>query len=560
MMNRSLLNLGLVVSLMTAFVSGCSESSSPPVQSPSPSPQPQQLVARLHWLGMKRLATESNATNFMAIWSAPESAKLEAQTLDKLSTAPWRLLQTATPLSNAPTALLRPLLDDLMQEESYVEVRAATNQPGELILAIRLDARRAALWQTNLPTILKSLLPTQSPDATPLTPSAEYRLQTSARSLALSRAGNWTLLSVSDLLLNAQESSMLANFRDRIQRNDTPIPTRATNYWLEAEMDALRFNEVAGLEWKLPASFPQISLTVTGDGQNVRTRGELNFNQPLPASLEPWRVPLNLTAEPLTGLTVMRSVTPLLERLGILSPDEAQGFPGQFLVWLRSGPPLQIYFAYPTPDATTAFHKLAVPVMDWVNSHSDPRRYGAIVRAPHSNELKWTGLSLCSPFLQAGTNGGNQYLQGGFGLTPPGKVRLPTELHDHITQATNLVYFDWDFTAETLPQWRYLDDVSRMIFDEAHASRLRAATTSIEWLLSNVTNLSHSVTEIRQSNATQLVLTRKSTLGLSAVELDILFNWIELPNFPSGMSTLWRTNPAPFVPVRLTTPRAIPAR
>ena len=68
----------------------------------------------------------------------------------------------------------------------------------------------------------------------------------------------------------------------------------------------------------------------------------------------------------------------------------------------------------------------------------------------------------------------------------------------------------------------------------------------MNWMLKNITNLSHSVTELRQLNPNQLELTRKSTLGLNAVELDILFNWIEMDDFPGGLSTLWKTNPAPF--------------
>jgi hypothetical protein len=91
--------------------------------------QPSTPSFRLHWLGKKRLSAESNATNFISIWNMTESLRLESQTLDKLSTAPWRLLTTITTLSNAPSALLRPLLNDLIQEESYVEVSASTNAP-----------------------------------------------------------------------------------------------------------------------------------------------------------------------------------------------------------------------------------------------------------------------------------------------------------------------------------------------------------------------------------------------------------------------------------------------
>ncbi|HEX5220535.1 MAG TPA: hypothetical protein VFZ59_13275 [Verrucomicrobiae bacterium] len=485
-----------------------------------------------HWLGKKRLGAEANATNFMAIWNKPESARLEVQTLDKLASAPWRLFKTPAALSNAPVGLLRPLLDDLVQAESYLEVHGATNQPGELVFAIRLDDARAALWQTNVPVILKSIV------------ASDFQL-------APVRVGGWTLLSWSDSK-KAQDTKLLAEFRARIQRDGAPYPGRATNYWVEASVDAPGLSEALRLGWKLPAAFPDIGLTMIGDGQNVRTRGEMNFPEPLP-ELSPWRVPLNLTAEPLTGLTAVRSLTPLLQRLGVLSPEQAAQFPDQFLIWLRAGPPLQVYFAFPSENATNAFWKLAPRISDWVNSHTDAKRYGSITLDTNLSELKWSGLTLCAPFLKSGTNdSGGQYIQGGFGLSAATNVRLPRELHDHINQGTNLLFFDWEFASETLPQWRYLDDVSRMIFDGSHASRLRGSTNTFNWLITNVTNLSHSVTDLRQTASNQLVLTRRSTLGVNAVELDILVNWIEMPDFPRGMSSLWRTNPAPLRFVRAT--------
>src|SRR5216684_3069118 len=117
------------------FAVGCKKSSpsdeprapqttaSPSTVDPQTSP-----VARIHWLGKKRIAAETNAAGFMKIWNLPESARLEAQTLDKLSLALART--NSSPITNSQSlvtnyaslltgasALLRPLLDDLVQEE-----------------------------------------------------------------------------------------------------------------------------------------------------------------------------------------------------------------------------------------------------------------------------------------------------------------------------------------------------------------------------------------------------------------------------------------------------------
>ena len=179
-------------------------------------PQPSTTPAfRLHWLGKKRLSAESNATNFISIWNMPESLRLESQTLDKLSTAPWRLLTTSVPLSNAPSALLRPLLDDLVQEEIYLEIEATTNNPTQAVFAIKLPPDRLALWQSNLPIILKSL--SAQPDVTlaqrkgeglgvrdsgevAVNPSADYQLSTKNHQLTLTHSGDWLVLSVSSTI------------------------------------------------------------------------------------------------------------------------------------------------------------------------------------------------------------------------------------------------------------------------------------------------------------------------------------------------------------------------
>ena len=51
----------------------------------SPPADTGNVVARIHWLGKKKLASDRTAARLMTIWNLPESANLEAQTLDKLA-------------------------------------------------------------------------------------------------------------------------------------------------------------------------------------------------------------------------------------------------------------------------------------------------------------------------------------------------------------------------------------------------------------------------------------------------------------------------------------------
>src|SRR6266568_1006927 len=80
-----------------------------------------ETMARVHWLGLKQISVDTNAAHFMSAWQLPQTAALTAQTLDKFSRWP------GGGATNAASQLLRPLLDDLVSSESYVELRAPTN-------------------------------------------------------------------------------------------------------------------------------------------------------------------------------------------------------------------------------------------------------------------------------------------------------------------------------------------------------------------------------------------------------------------------------------------------
>src|ERR1043166_2377263 len=198
------ISFGLLACVAAAMWGGCKKPE--PLAAPRAAPAA-DLVARVHWLGKKRLAAEANAAYFMTLWNLPESAALEAQTLDRLARAlahdtnqpstlnsqPSTLSLTNPPIhqSTNPSSALRPLLDDLLSAESYLEVHQHTNQPGNLALAIRISAQRAELWETNLAAALESLTaarPLASPDGARVWPLSQpstinSQLSTSPRHL-----------------------------------------------------------------------------------------------------------------------------------------------------------------------------------------------------------------------------------------------------------------------------------------------------------------------------------------------------------------------------------------
>ena len=110
-------------------------------------PADPQPMARVHWLGLPKVTADVNSAHFMSVWRLPQTAALVNQTLDKMSRLPGH------GATNVASALLRPLLDDLITSEFYLEVYATSNSVAEIgnrkwLLALRLPPDRARLWQS----------------------------------------------------------------------------------------------------------------------------------------------------------------------------------------------------------------------------------------------------------------------------------------------------------------------------------------------------------------------------------------------------------------------------
>jgi hypothetical protein len=546
----------ILLALALALASGCKKSEAPqppPPSTPSASTSAvaaNDVIARVHWLGKDQIEKDPNAAALMKIWQTPESDRLEAQTLEKLSRAPWRLLLGDDKATNSANALFAPIVSDLLQAESYLEIAQGTNQPAEIAFAIRLKEDRARLWEKNLAGVVESLTgkkasPVQGAGwqiqfSTSLsTLNSQPSTNSKPSTITLGRSGEWTIVTA-----GRDGNGLLTEFQARIKRDRTPFGPHG-NGWIDAEFDLRRLNEALGLGWKLPENAPIVSADVFADKENVRTHADLAFPKSLTVNLDPWNVPTNLIQGPIYGLTIARSIAPLLEKLQLFAAVHPEPVPNQVYLWDSAKLPFKSYFAFPASDPTNLFHQLAPQIQAALTPRLS-RAYGAISINTTTHVLTWTGLPFATPFFEVPREVDGRFLLGGFGPHLSTRTnRMPAELLDHILTGTNLVYLDWEITAERLVHWRYLDDVARITFDAAHASRLGEQTASMQWVANDSTNLSYAFTELKQFDARHLTFTRKSTIGLTALEIDVLANWLELPEFPHGLDTWLKTNPEP---------------
>lgn len=513
---------------LVALCGGCHKSEAPADKSTtasntaSPPPVPaMDTILRVHWLGKKNMAADTNFAGLTKIWNFPETTRLEAEVIEKLSTAPWRFLRGET--NQASAKLLAPLLDDIVQEECYVEIRQpsnVTNLPGETVIAVRLSDQRADLWNTNLAATLESLTGIRP---VPAGNGWSLKKHHVPNLLQLSRADGWTLVAASE-----DGNRLLDETVGHIQRDCVPFDWTGTNALLEANVDLRRVGAALGHELSLPATFPRISLTVAGDGQNVRTRGELSFPEPVVHDLPPWNIPTNLIDADLYSFSAFRGWTPefisrLWNKAGISNPP-----PREFYAWSLNGAPMQTYFVAPVADASNAVSKLSDLMIQESRSLFATNDMVRFERAKTFNGLEWKGVPFISPFLKSVEDVEGGFILGGF-LAPVGSHHTAPQFIRDLPDRTNLLFCDWELTGPRIGQLTYLSQFMRLVKGEP---QLPSRSAPLEFLLRMARSAGPSQTEIVRAAPERFSFERSSDIPFTAIEMQLLAGWIESPRFP----------------------------
>lgn len=481
-------------------------------------------VVRVHWIGKKAIATDTNAVDLLHVWSMPETLALQRQTFDKLAAAPWSFLRHQS--NPASTNLLRPLLQDIVDEESYIEIAASaddTNQREEMVLAIRLNGERAGLWQTNVAAALQSLT------GIPLTNSSPrhwvLRKHHAPNVIELVQAGDWTLLAAAQ-----DHNALLDETLARVQSGQPPFATETTNSWLEANLDLPRLvNRLHGTS-NIAAQLPEISLVALGSDGYVHTRGDLTFTDGRSASVEPWNIPTNLIDGDVMSFTAIRGLRSWPVFSENWSSLQAGPPPDQLFVWALRSFPMETYFASPLPDATNTVALISALILKKGGPWFATNSWASFQKS--TNGIAWRGLPYMSPFLMSRhVNGSDFAFGGGFRPEQPTRPLRPALLKE-VQDQTNLVYYDWELTGARVEQLVYLGQLIRFISARA---QLPIDSNSILWLKAIAPALGNCVTKTTQTDPARFSFVRSSTIGFSGVEIHLLVDWLESPDFPFGL-------------------------
>ena len=592
---------GLLALLLMSFLAGGCEKSAP--KPLALHPPPVETVAGVHWLGKELLAADTNSAFVMSIWNLPETKKLEAQTLDRLAiglvgtngapvlSAEHRTSNIQPPTSNirvgttngqgrmpkdkaiqhpasgiqhptnaaplhasttltGPAALLRPLLDDLLQQESFLEVREATNLPGELTFAIRLSEPRAHLWETNLAAIIESVSslkpqasssePTvHSPQSTVTDHVSRFTFHSTRHSLPITRvleiarAGEWTVLG-----LGHETNVLTAELLDSIRGGSLLANSLFENYWLYADVDLRRVSSALLLDLSLPADLPRMTADIRGDGQNVRTRGQFNFPQPLPADLPPWNIPTNLLHDPLSSFTAIRGLAPWLSSFKGWTDLQVGAPPDQLCLWAQSGLPFLTFCAAPLPSASNQVYQLTERLVQDANPRVAAYGIGQFAQATNFNGAVWKDVPIMDPSLRSVSTANGDFAVVSMNPSPSTNRPAPPALLYQLLNTTNLVAYDWETTGPRIEQLLFTGQFLRMA---TGLPQVPPESASVVWVRALEDRLGNCVTSVTKTGPAQLSLMRRSTFPFSAMELHLLVDWLESPRFPRGLHTL----PAP---------------
>lgn len=478
-------------------------------------------LLRYHAASRAQLAAGTNATVLKEIAVLPSTADLRGHLAQKLAIATlpfWRKDLSAD--ATEQSALLRPLLDDFLTAEAYLEVRGAAGGT-DTALAIELTDPRAQVWSNNLKQLAGAWKLGAPRDLTAEGFKGwEAKRSQAPNTLQFYRAGKWVVLGLGHERLG-QVPALLAEAK----KAGRPVPALNNSLLdLAADLPGLRPWFPALARWPLPP----IVATMSGRGEMVRTEVRFQYSGKIPWRPEPWKIATNIVGEPLTSFTLGQGIAPLLGLAKPLADSGLSPLPNQFCAWGINHEQCRMFFTVPVTGATNAMRKMSTAVPKFLHSiFATPQ--GNFLYSTNRAEILWGNVPWIIPRLHPHQNGRDEYLFGSIFPLGQKHTPVPDELFAQVRGRTNLIYYDWEITEHRLTHGWMFFQLASMLDGRPPPS---ANTVSRRWLSAIGPKLGNTATEITQTGPQELVLVRRSPIGFTGFELAAFSVWLESPGFP----------------------------
>lgn len=478
------------------------------------------------------LSTDTNAVWFNRIANVAATTEFKEEFLHKLARGPHQLLRhRIRNTTNDCVELLKPLLDDLIRAESIGELRAVPNQPCEFVLAVKLDAQRAALWQSNIAFVLETWTGCQ-PEKLQTTQSKGWQLKKHhpPNLIRCEQLNSWIVLGCGQdnlpMFTQCAESIRKYGRPTFMQSNTDEHPV------LDCLIDwpKLQSRLEGEFGFELPIHLPKMHITVTSSVEEILAKAELDLPEPLDWSAPPWCIPTNTIREPLISFTACRGISPLLQKLKLLTEIGLTPVPDQLYAWGLQDVPFQMFLAVPAQDTTNLIDRLRKVLQDRLVPTLQKRSLGNIeLTTDGGTGLAWRGLPFIGPYVLSVSEPAGEFLL--FGLLPntPLSNPPPPELYAQFINRPEIAYYDWEMTHARFQQLWTLCQLVRLI---AEKPQINTQSAMWKWLSSISTNLGNTATHLIVHNPQKLTIVRRAQLGLSAIELVAFANWFDSAEFP----------------------------
>ncbi len=501
------------------------------------------VIGRIHFAGVGRIDADPAAVTLKQLGALPETAALREEVLRKLATTPFRVLKSklASGTANDFEPLLRPLMDDLLHEEWYAEMRGPSDAVPEFMLAVHLNNNRVILWESSLSSVLATWtgIPVKQIKGDGFT-GWELRKHVDPDLIRCLHVGDWLIFG-----WGQNELRLEPGFLQRIKTTKRPVEAFKDD-WLDVAMDwpaFMRYHPFTPPA-PLPAKLPKMHLTMQTRQDFIRPKLVMEFPEPLNLNLEPWKIPTELIRDPIASFSAARGIGPWLSQLAVVRQAQPPSVPGQMTAWTMGKSPFGLQVAMPVSNARnflTQIEPRLAPAIDQLLAQS-----GLPGEAIWTNqELALKKVLFLAPYLSAVHEPSGDYLVGCLVRNPPpaSETKFPAGLMNQINSKPNLVYYGWEINDEEIPQWLNL----RNIYLMAKGKPLPPANSpGIKWISAARHRLGKCATEVTLTGPDELTLVRNAPIGLSAMEMTQMEYWVDAPGFP--LQAQYPQMPQPSVP------------
>ena len=480
-------------------------------------------MLKAHFAGIDNLIKRDDAKTLRSVWALKQTQAFRNEVLDKLAKRMGG--------DNAQReATLRKLLPDLGRGELFLDVAPTGGRP-DVALITALDKKRGVLWVKSLRQLAKRR--GGEPLEQTVAGFTGWRVDfDNGHTLGFGYADGWLLFGSGQGTLN-----YLKKAAERIADTGRPFPADE-EHDLSITVDARSLPEV--IRDRLPNGPNTIRITSRLKKDNFYSKVDVEFAEPLPAGVPDWEIPTRTITEPLASFTAARGVglstaKPVLELLGLHAAND------QFFAWSQSRTKFQSFFSVKVDAPKEAIAGLAKRIGDFKKPGGKGGKFiGQVVHDAKKPVLTWGNVPLFAPYVTVGNSDDKGYIVGGVFPPDPVKKPIPAELLAEFTGKENLVYYNWEITGQRLEKWNLLIQFAAILSDRRE--QLVNDTKGIEFLTALRPKLGNTITDAT-IDGNRLTITRKSQLGLTALELSLLSRWLDNPRFPSP-TLQWPPAPA----------------